>query len=258
MREFVFTVEYEPGADDLMDLFIEWPDLHSRTLSVHATADAVWQLCRVTGSRDALAAFDELLPEVTRCDGVFGMCGCPVVAWEYEVLSRTPEGRIVYTYQRESGDSRSIPYVAAKHVGDGLLMQAERRGHQHRWRLLVRDDDTVGSIYEELSGGLREGLSIGVDRLSDPHEWVGTRFDADDLPPEQRAALETAVDYGYYETPRRHSLQAISGAVDVPTSTLQYRLTRAEAWLATRFVATALGGDRDGVPSDVVDAGSEV
>lgn len=245
MREFVFTVEYERGADDLMDLFIAHPDLHSRTLSIHATADAVWKLTRVTGPREALSAFDDLLPEVTRCHDVFGMCGCPVVEWEYEVLSQTPGGRIVYTSQKESGGSRSIPYVAAKHIGDGLLMQAERRGHQYRWRLLIGDDDTVSDIYDELSEGLRDGLEISVDRLGDASGWVDERFDADDLPPEQQAALEAAVDYGYYETPRRHSLQEISEALGVPTSTLQYRVTRAEAWLATGFVTQALGGRRD-------------
>ncbi|AUV81796.1 transcriptional regulator [Salinigranum rubrum] len=242
MREFVFTVEYERGADDLMDLFIEFPDLHARTPSIHATADAVWKLTRVTGPDEALAAFDDRLPEVSRCVDVVGMCGCPVVEWEYEVLSSTPGSRIVYSCQRESGDARSIPYVAAKHVGDGLLMQAERRGNRYRWRLLIGDDDTVSAIYEELREGLRAGLSISVDRLGDASGWVDDGVETDDLVPEQQAALEAAVASGYYETPRRMSVQEIAEALDVPTSTFQYRLTRAEAWLATRFVSRALGG----------------
>lgn len=256
MREFVFTVEYEKGADDLMDLFITNPDLHSRTLSIHATSEAVWKLTRVTGPAESLAAYDARLPEVTRCVDVFGMCGCPVVEWEYEVLAETPRERIVYTCQKESGDSRSIPYVAAKHIGDGLLMQAERRGRTYRWRLLVGDDDTVSAIYEELDGALRQGLSLSVDRLGDARGWVDEygRFD-DDISPEQQAALEAAVAYGYYETPRRHSLQEIADTLDVPTSTLQYRLTRAEAWLATQFVSTVLGGVREERPADVEHAG---
>lgn len=246
MREFVFTVEYEQGADDLMDLFIAHPDLHSRTLSIHVTEAAVWKLIRVTGPRGSLAAYDELLPDVTRCVDVYGMCGCPIVEWEYEVLASTPGERIVYTCQKESGESRSIPYVAAKHVGDGLLMQAERRGHQYRWRLLIGDDDTVSAIYDELTAGLRDGLAVSVDRLGDARGWVDDHewADAEDLPPEQQAALEAAVAYGYYETPRRNSVQEIAEALGVPTSTLQYRLTRAEAWLATGFVTQALGGER--------------
>ena len=256
MREFVFTVEYEKGADDLMDLFISHPDLHSRTLSIHATSAAVWKLARVTGPTNALAAYDDRLPEVTRCVDVFGMCGCPVVEWEYEVLAQSPGERIVYTCQKESGDSRSIPYVAAKHIGDGLLMQAERRGHQYRWRLLIGDDDTVSAIHDELNATLRQGLSLSVDRLGDARGWVDEyeRFD-EDIPPEQQAALEAAAAYGYYETPRRHSLQEIADTLGVPTSTLQYRLTRAEAWLATQFVSTVLGGVREKQPTDVEHGG---
>lgn len=32
MREFVFTVEYENGANEVMDLFIENPDLYARSM----------------------------------------------------------------------------------------------------------------------------------------------------------------------------------------------------------------------------------
>lgn len=254
MREFVFTIEYEAGADQFMDLFIEYPNLRSQTISVHATADTVWQLNSITGQTEALDDFDDLLPELTRCNDIFGMCGCPVVEWDYEVLSSTSDSRIVYARQRESAGARSIPHVAAKHIGDGLLMQAERRGHQYRWRLLIDDDDTVGVIYDELNERLRDGLSISVERFSDPRDWVDRGFDADGLPPEQQAALEVAVEHGYYETPRRNSLQEIADALDVPNSTLQYRLTRAESWLANQFVSDTLGGGRNKKEPEPVDA----
>lgn len=254
MREFVFTIEYETGADQLMDLFIEYPNLRSQTMSVHATTDTVWRLDSITGPTEALEGFDDLLPELTRCNDVLGMCGCPVVEWDYEILSKTPDSRIVYACQQESDGARSIPHVAAKHIGDGLLMQAERRGHRYRWRLLIDDDDTVGTIYDELNEGLRDGLSISVERFSDPRGWADHGFDSDGLPPEQQAAIEAAVERGYYETPRRNSLEEIAESIDVPTSTLQYRLTRAEAWLADQFVSGTLDGGRDEREPEVVDA----
>ena len=39
MQEFVFTVEYESGADHLMDVFIEYSELRARTLACHTTED---------------------------------------------------------------------------------------------------------------------------------------------------------------------------------------------------------------------------
>ncbi|WP_197409841.1 helix-turn-helix domain-containing protein, partial [Haloferax profundi] len=45
----------------------------------------------------------------------------------------------------------------------------------------------------------------------------------------------------YYETPRRNTVKEISETLDIPNSTLQYRLTRAEAWLAREFVTDTLG-----------------
>jgi predicted DNA binding protein len=245
MREFVFTIEYEKGVDEVMDLFIENPELHGQTTAVHATSEAMWRLNHITGPKEVLDEFDDLLDRITFCSETTGMCGSPVVEWDYEILASAPNDRVVYTCQKEGGGVRSIPHVAAKHIGDGLLMQAERRGNQYQWRLLVDDEDTVGAIYDEVRDGLCDGLSITVQRLSDPECLTDKGLDDDDLPPEQQAALEAAVEYGYYETPRRNSLQSIADEINVPTSTLQYRITRAEAWLATEFVSNSLSARPD-------------
>lgn len=45
MREFVFTIEY----DEVMDLFIEHPDLHAHSMEVHATAESIWGSCNTDG-----------------------------------------------------------------------------------------------------------------------------------------------------------------------------------------------------------------
>jgi predicted DNA binding protein len=54
---------------------------------------------------------------------------------------------------------------------------------------------------------------------------------------------------GYYRTPRAVKLAEIADRLDVPESTLRYRLRRAEAWLTTTFVEGVDGVDRD---ADVV------
>lgn len=55
---------------------------------------------------------------------------------------------------------------------------------------------------------------------------------------DQREALHTAVTHGYYETPRQVDLSALADYLDIPRSTLSYRLRRAEAELAKQFTAT--------------------
>jgi predicted DNA binding protein len=243
MREFVFTLEYEKGADEVMDLFIESPNLRAKTMAVHATTTSMWRLDRITGPTDALAEFETVLDTVTLCDEVIGMCGAPIVEWNYEILSKTENSLNVYSCREEGGDIQSIPHVAAKHIGDGLLMQAERRSALYQWRLLIDNTDTISTIYEEVDNGLGEGVSLSVQRLSEPKCWFGNDIETDDLPPEQQAALETAVEFGYYETPRRNTVSEISNELDIPNSTFQYRLTRAEAWLANQFVTNAFGDE---------------
>ena len=57
------------------------------------------------------------------------------------------------------------------------------------------------------------------------------------VPAEQREALQTAVEHGYYETPRKVDLSELAAEIGIPRSTLSYRLRRAEAQLAKQFVA---------------------
>ena len=56
------------------------------------------------------------------------------------------------------------------------------------------------------------------------------------LTPEQDEALRAAVDHGYYETPREIETYKRAEELEIPGSTLSYRLRRAEAKLATEYV----------------------
>jgi predicted DNA binding protein len=57
------------------------------------------------------------------------------------------------------------------------------------------------------------------------------------LPAEQDAALRAAVEHGYYETPREVDVGELAAHLDVPRSTLTYRLRRAEEYLAKQYTA---------------------
>lgn len=243
MREFVFTVEYEKGADEVMDLFIEHPDLHARSMEIHATSESVWGLDKVVGPAAVLDEFDDRLEHVASDPNTTGMCGAPVTEWDYDVLSSNAESRKIYSLRREGDGPRSIPLVAAKHVGDGLIMRSERRGDQFRWRLLI--DDTASKIHEEIRENLRDGLSLTVERLGTPPCLREDGRVQRNLTPEQKSALEAAVEHGYYEEPRQHSVTEIAANVSVSSSTFQYRLNRAEAWLARQFATDSVGVDID-------------
>ena len=83
---------------------------------------------------------------------------------------------------------------------------------------------------------MREGIALHLEHHDTPTRWGDQFVTVADLPAEQRVALEAAVEHGYYETPRETTAETIAAALDVPQSTFQYRLQRAEAWLATQFV----------------------
>lgn len=243
MREFVFTVEYETGADGMMDLFIEQPDLYGRSMEINATSEAVWGIEKVVGPAAVLDEFDDMLERVANDPNQTGMCGASVTEFEYTILSSNAESRKIYWLRREANGPGSIPLVAAKHIGEGLIMRTERRGDQYRWRLLINGPATA--IHEDVRENLRVGLSLTVERLGTPPCLLEDGRVQQTLTPEQRAALETAINRGYYEEPRKQTVAEIASDVGVSRSTFQYRLNRAEAWLAQQFAADSLDVDLD-------------
>lgn len=251
MREVIFTVEYERGTDELMDLFIDNPDLHARSMEVHATSEAVWGIDKVVGPASILNEYDDRLERIANDSNTTGMCGAPITEWQFEILSSNPESRKIYSLRREGDGPRSIPLVAAKHVGEGLITRSERRGDQSRWQLLI--DDSIGAMHDEIQNNLRDGLSLTVERLGEPPCLLEDSRVQTDLTPEQKSALEAALSHGYYEEPRQATVTEIADETDVPNSTFQYRLNRAEAWLAEQFAADSMTVDIDAAldPEDI-------
>lgn len=249
MREFVFTIEYEPGVDPVMDVFIEHPNAHARSITCNVSAEGMSRLDRLAGPEDALEALDTIYADPVRCNECIGAGHCDT-DWIYETLDSEPGRRTVYSYRPGSSDCHSVPRLATEFLGNGVLYEAERRERRYEWRLLLQDDIDVGDLYTALEAELREGISLSFRQLRPPAYWTNEAVTTAELPPEQQAAVETAVESGYYRTPRDISLTELSEKFGLSRSTLQYRLQRAEAWVVRCFVSRSMGPT---VPDDAED-----
>jgi predicted DNA binding protein len=244
MQEFVFTVTYDRGSDPIADVLIDYPDVVMTLLDCSVTTDSVWFLNRITGPAAALDRLDDIFLDPTHCNECLSTELCDTT-WTYELLSSGDTSRTVYSYGTDGEDCHSIPAIGGAHLGDGLIHDAERRGDQYRWRILVPDDAELGDLYDTIRAGLRDGLRLSLDHLKEPTRWGDTVVSLADIPYEQRTTLRTAVDRGYYETPRAVTTQDLADELDIPQSTVQYRLSRAEAWLATEFASEVAWGQVD-------------
>jgi predicted DNA binding protein len=239
MREFVFSLIYESGVNPLMDLFIEHPDARSQALLCGVTDGQLWRIERVVGPESAMDDFqsvyldeDEDLQTVSgmRCDG----------QRYHDLLDAGPNRRVFYTYLWEVERCHSIPALANRYLEGGLVFELARQRDEERWRILMPNDSKVGLLYDTLDEKLRDGITFKFGHLDDATGWAEGILTSATIPNEQRLALEEAVDRGYYETPREITLDELSDVLDVPRSTLSYRLRRAESRLAKHFVQNSV------------------
>jgi len=235
MREFEFTVHYEPGADDLMDLFIDSPSLSARSRACFANEVAMWRIDHVAGPAGVLEQLDDIYLDESACNECLDMHECDSTR-EYQLLDRSAEHRLIYTHREEIDRCHSIPYLAVDCVGDGVLLDAERSGADYVWRVLMPEASPVGELYDTIDAKLRSGLSLELNHVAESTGWEMQGTVNDDLSVEERRTLETAVDAGYYQTPRETTVNDLGSRLDVPRSTVQYRLQRAEQKVVEGFV----------------------
>lgn len=240
MRELVITLEYDSGTDPVTDVFIEHPDLVSKSVDISLGVDGLTRVDRLSGPTEAIDAIDELYLDPAVCNECAVPHGRCDADRAYEVIDDGEGNRTVYTYHECVTFCNSVPYFAGMHLPPGLLFDSRRRANRHEWRIFMRDDGTVGEMYDALVSELTDGVTVSFQRLTNPERWGEHTGTIADLSPEQRTAIEAAVGMDYYETPRGATLADLAAALDVPQSTVRYRLRRAEAWLAN----TVLTGQR--------------
>lgn len=226
MREIVFTVVHEPGMNPVADLLAEYPSARIRSLACHVTESALWRVDRATGPGAALDELEDLAGAryFTDClvrDGCDG-------DWETTVLDRSEGSLVLYSYWERTPSCDSVPHLAREHFGDGVVLDETWRGRRQRWRALA-PDGPVSAFVEDVRAVA--DADIEFERVSDPDPEPDA-----ELPPKQADALAAAVDAGYYETPREIETYELAEQLGIPGSTLSYRLRRAEAWLAKRYV----------------------
>lgn len=250
MRELVFELNYRPGWNSVADALVEHPEATVRSLSCHVTSERLRRVDHIEGSPEAIDALEaayetaEYFPDCLVTDD----CGA---SSETRVLERTDGSIVIYCLWERTGRCTSVPHLALEYLGEGLLFETRQRGSQYTWRIVLAGGEAVGDFTDALRTAVDGVGGMELLRLIDrtPGGVAADRSGTESIPKAQRQAVHAAVEHGYYETPRRIELSELADILDVPRSTLSYRLRRAEAELAERFVVAdtaldSLGGDR--------------
>lgn len=237
MREFVFTLEYDPGVDALIDVLIDRPDARSMAVSCSLADDRLWRIDRVSGPTGATdrakgvlldEAYDGISKSTRDCDGQIYR----------DVLEETARSCTVYRYVEGIDRCDAVETIANRYLDGGLLFEVRRAEATERWRVLMQSDAKVGLLYDTLSATLADGIAFSFGHLDAVTDAPVDPFASVSLRPEQRRVLEVAAERGYYETPRGTTLEEIADDLGVPRSTVSYRLRRAEADLVAAFLAS--------------------
>lgn len=115
----------------------------------------------------------------------------------------------------------------------GAILGARASDGTWTFRLFFRQRDGVAALVEECD---RYGVDLRIERIYPMTE--SSRAGRSDLTDEQRLTVETALERGYYDVPRRTTLTELSTEMSVSHQALSERLRRGHR----RLVETALGG----------------
>lgn len=138
-------------------------------------------------------------------------------------------------YTARSGSSRSLciavldrPPICQAVLDAGALCVTcplNRESKDARWKILVRDSDTLKTLLTRL-----ERLKVSV-RIAD----VSTVNQDDELTPRQREVLVKAISLGFYEFPRKIDLTSLSRTMNIKPSTLSEILRNAESKILAHY-----------------------
>lgn len=236
MRELIFVLDYEPGSNALANTLADHPDAQIRSLSLHATAESLWRVDHAIGSVDALAAIKEVFLTTDYYADCLATEECGSNS-HTQVLEHTDDVLVLYSYWERTPSCTSIPHIALECLGDGALFETHHEQRRYRWRVIYAGDGDTRTFLAELDHAVDDCATVEIQRLTDASSALSDVDTATDgMSSEQSEALKAAVEHGYYETPREIDLGELAQKLDVPRSTLTYRVRRAEAQIAKQFV----------------------
>jgi predicted DNA binding protein len=237
MRELAFALEYEPGCNRVADTLAEHPDARIRSLSLHATDESLWRVDHATGRPDALEAIEDAVLDSDYYADCLATDECGATQ-NTEILDRTDDTLVLYSHWNRTPACSSVPHIARDHLGDGVLFETRHEGRHYTWRVLHSGEGDVAAFFDELERAVGDTARMEMLRTAETSARTTDSEDtSEDLSPEQTAALRAAVEHGYYESPRAVDVGELAAHLDVPRSTLTYRLRRAEEALAKGYVA---------------------
>lgn len=235
MRELVFALDYDPGCNAVADTLADHPDARIRSLSLHATAESLWRVDHATGPPAALTAIEDTFLTADYYADCLATEDCGATQTT-QVLEHTDETLVLYSYWERTPTCSSVPHIARTHLGDGVLFDTRHKQREYTWRIIHSDEGDVRAFFDKLDEDVGECAEMEIIRLTDSSTPSDTSIHSSGLPSEQQEALQAAVEHGYYETPRQIDVGELAEQLDVPRSTLTYRLRRAEAHMAKQYV----------------------
>jgi len=235
MRELVFALEYTSGTNAVADILAANPETKIRSLSCHVSPSTLWRVDHVTGGHATLDDIADTVANAEYYTDCLARRDCEA-DWETQILDRTDDSLVLYSYWSRTPSCTSIPHLALDHFGDGLIFQTTWVGHRYEWRIIAPDSTTFHAFRNAIEEEIDDTTGVSFVRVGDADD--ATPDDGEpSLTPEQDAAVRAAVEHGYYQTPREIETYELAEKLGVPGSTLSYRLRRAEAQLAETYVA---------------------
>lgn len=148
---------------------------------------------------------------------------------DVEVMARFDDARL---YEVSWHPSSRIPLISLL-SGDGVVLETIGTADGWKLRLLFPDHSDISAAYD---GCVKHGIDLQIEsvyQLSDSS--VGGAFDLTDS---QYDTLTTAYDVGYYDVPRRTTLQEMSGTFGISHQALSERIRRGHASLVANALLT--------------------
>ncbi|AEN04787.1 helix-turn-helix domain-containing protein [Halolamina sp.] len=235
MRELTFSLEFEHGFDPVTDTFIEYPEIRSDAIASLVGRDRFWQVRQFIGPGAALDRIEHHLLGDGDPDGT-ATAATGSADQHHERLERSSSTLAVYSFGERLHTNTSVMALAARHLDLGHVLQTHRRKNQQEWRLLMRSEANVGTFYEAVEEHLGSEICLDFGRLGEANHWSFDSVAAVSLSGVERDTLWAATQHGYYEVPREITVGNLAERLDVPQSTVSYRLRRAEEKLVKGYV----------------------